>query len=78
MACRGTALLYLLLLYLKTLLSCSDYIASNKMVTSECSNGKDVEGSGCGQFNVLSRHLPGGTAENYKILVRIGGLQAKI
>jgi hypothetical protein len=70
----------LILLYLKTLISYSDYIASNKMVISECSNGKYsyVEGSSCGQFNVLFRHLPGGTAENYKISVRIGGLQAKI
>lgn len=40
--------------------------------------GKDLEGSNPGLIEVLSRHLPGVTEENYEKSVRIATVPAEI
>jgi hypothetical protein len=40
--------------------------------------GKDMERSGRGLFEVLSRHFPGGTEENNEISVTRAGILAEI
>jgi hypothetical protein len=40
-------------------------IVLNDMMIDELSTVKDLEGSGCGPIEVLSRNLPTGTEENH-------------
>jgi hypothetical protein len=73
-----TKTLGLFLVYLTTLFSDSDYIATNETVICEWWVRKDLEEAVVAYFKVLLGHFPGGTVGNHEKSVSIAGLRAEI